>query len=143
MNGMGKGQIWLNGEGIRRHWPAYKANDKNAGDDDNCMFTVRSSPRPISWLGGHTENVIAAMAGDWYRYHIRKPEPYSLLAASCVFLIQEAMLQHEDNFDFLISLKSQIGSSGPQIDFISELRQAIDEETLKGIIIAVIENKLW
>ncbi|GJZ59593.1 hypothetical protein Tco_0615409 [Tanacetum coccineum] len=114
------------------------------------MFTVRSSPRPISWLGGHTENVIAAMAGDWYRYHIHKSEPYSLLAASCVFVIQEAMLQHEDNFDFLISLKckmfppiAQIGSSGPQIDFISELRQAINEETLKGIIIAVIENKLW
>lgn len=28
MNGMGKGHIWLIGEGIERHWPAYKTSGK-------------------------------------------------------------------------------------------------------------------
>ena len=26
MSSMGKGQIWINGQSIGRHWPAYKAN---------------------------------------------------------------------------------------------------------------------
>nr|GEU74133.1 hypothetical protein [Tanacetum cinerariifolium] len=44
--------------------------------DDDFMFMVRGSPTPISWLGSHTERLTAAMAGDWYPYTIRKPEPY-------------------------------------------------------------------
>ncbi|GJZ88263.1 26S proteasome regulatory complex component [Tanacetum coccineum] len=31
------------------------------GDDDNLPFTMRSSSTPVSWLGSHTESVIAAM----------------------------------------------------------------------------------
>nr|GEU87650.1 hypothetical protein [Tanacetum cinerariifolium] len=38
--------------------------DRNAGNDDNLMFTVRGLPNPASWLGDHTDCVIAAMAGD-------------------------------------------------------------------------------
>ncbi|GJZ98084.1 zinc finger CCCH domain-containing protein 48, partial [Tanacetum coccineum] len=33
------------------------------GDDDNLPFTMRSSSTPVSWLGSHTESVIAAMLG--------------------------------------------------------------------------------
>nr|GEW59403.1 galactose-binding domain-like protein [Tanacetum cinerariifolium] len=55
MNGMGKGQIWLNGEGIGRHWPAYKAS----GKCDKCSYT-----------GTYTENKCNRYCGDpsqrWY-----------------------------------------------------------------------------
>ena len=30
-SGMGKGQIWVNGESIGRHWPGYIARDHNCG----------------------------------------------------------------------------------------------------------------
>ncbi|GKB08167.1 hypothetical protein Tco_0836451 [Tanacetum coccineum] len=32
------------------------------GDDDNSMFTMHSLPTFVSWLGSHTESMIAAMA---------------------------------------------------------------------------------
>ncbi|KAI3802855.1 hypothetical protein L1987_31000 [Smallanthus sonchifolius] len=35
MNGMGKGQIWVNGEGVGRYWPANKAH----GNCDKCSYT--------------------------------------------------------------------------------------------------------
>ncbi|MFS7991297.1 putative beta-galactosidase [Helianthus anomalus] len=34
MNGMGKGQIWVNGEGVGRYWPANKAH----GNCDKCSY---------------------------------------------------------------------------------------------------------
>ncbi|GKE07859.1 hypothetical protein Tco_1411410, partial [Tanacetum coccineum] len=53
----------------------------NVGDGDNLLFTVRGSPRPVSWLGNRTESVIAAIAGDLYRYQIRKPRPIVIVMA--------------------------------------------------------------
>ncbi|GJW43007.1 hypothetical protein Tco_0071806 [Tanacetum coccineum] len=47
--------------------------DYNAGDDDDFGL---SSSTPVSWLGSHTESLIAAMSGVWYRYRIRKSEPH-------------------------------------------------------------------
>ena len=44
-------------------------------DDDNFSLTVHGLPRPVSWLGIHTESVIAAMATVWYSYSFRKSEP--------------------------------------------------------------------
>ncbi|GJZ29614.1 glycerol-3-phosphate dehydrogenase SDP6, mitochondrial [Tanacetum coccineum] len=44
------------------------------GDDDTLTFSMRSLPIPISWLHSHTENAIAAMAGVWCRYCIRRSE---------------------------------------------------------------------
>ncbi|GKA51990.1 cytochrome P450 704B1 [Tanacetum coccineum] len=41
---------------------ATRGNDLH-GDDDNLPFTMRSSSTPVSWLGSHTESVIAAMLG--------------------------------------------------------------------------------
>lgn len=35
MGGMGKGQIWINGQSIGRHWPAYKAS----GSCNQCSYT--------------------------------------------------------------------------------------------------------
>ncbi|GAB4853797.1 Beta-galactosidase 1 [Ancistrocladus abbreviatus] len=35
MNSMGKGQVWVNGQSIGRHWPAYKA----AGNCGECSYT--------------------------------------------------------------------------------------------------------
>jgi hypothetical protein len=35
MSGMGKGQIWINGQSIGRHWPAYKAS----GNCGQCSYT--------------------------------------------------------------------------------------------------------
>ncbi|GKC12774.1 PGR5-like protein 1B, chloroplastic isoform X1, partial [Tanacetum coccineum] len=51
-----------------------------AGDDDNLLFTMRSSSTPGSWLGSHTEGVIAAMLSVWHGYRIRKSEPHLLLS---------------------------------------------------------------
>lgn len=34
MNSMGKGQIWINGENLGRHWPAYIAQ----GNCDKCNY---------------------------------------------------------------------------------------------------------
>lgn len=31
MSGMGKGEIWINGESIGRHWPGYIARGHNCG----------------------------------------------------------------------------------------------------------------
>ncbi|GKF20887.1 hypothetical protein Tco_0069525, partial [Tanacetum coccineum] len=33
------------------------------GDDDSVLFSTRSLPRPVTWLGSHTECVIAATSG--------------------------------------------------------------------------------
>ncbi|GJS74062.1 cell division cycle 20.2, cofactor of APC complex-like protein [Tanacetum coccineum] len=43
-----------------------------------AFFTARSSLTPVSWLGSHTESVIAAMSGVCYRYCTRKSEPHLL-----------------------------------------------------------------
>ncbi|GKB38852.1 retrovirus-related pol polyprotein from transposon TNT 1-94 [Tanacetum coccineum] len=40
----------------------------STGDDDTFLFTMRGLPRPVSWLGNHTESAIAAIAND-----LRKP----------------------------------------------------------------------
>lgn len=44
MNTMGKGQIWINGRSIGRHWPAYKASGTCGGcsyagwyDEKKCL----------------------------------------------------------------------------------------------------------
>ncbi|GKA46058.1 hypothetical protein Tco_0738854 [Tanacetum coccineum] len=49
------------------------------GDDDNSMFTMHSLPTSVSWLGSHTESVIAAMADVCWCNWIYKPEPHLLL----------------------------------------------------------------
>ncbi|GJS47783.1 zinc finger CCCH domain-containing protein 48 [Tanacetum coccineum] len=50
--------------GENRHVAPYVYTLLNApGDDDNLPFTMRSSSTPVSWLGSHTESVIAAMLG--------------------------------------------------------------------------------
>ncbi|GJZ26489.1 hypothetical protein Tco_0570742 [Tanacetum coccineum] len=49
------------------------------GDDDTFLFSMRGLPTPVSWLGNHTESAIAAMAGVWSRYCIKKYEPHMLL----------------------------------------------------------------
>ncbi|GAB2268414.1 hypothetical protein Dimus_003376 [Dionaea muscipula] len=55
MNTMGKGQVWVNGQSIGRHWPAYKAS----GD---C--------RPCSYSGWYDENKCLSNCGQasqrWY-----------------------------------------------------------------------------
>lgn len=35
MDSMGKGQVWVNGQSIGRHWPAYKAS----GSCGYCSYT--------------------------------------------------------------------------------------------------------
>jgi len=35
MGSMGKGQIWINGQSLGRHWPAYKA----VGSCSECSYT--------------------------------------------------------------------------------------------------------
>lgn len=44
MNTMGKGQIWINGKSIGRHWPGYKASGTCGGcsyagwfDEKKCL----------------------------------------------------------------------------------------------------------
>ncbi|KAK1413859.1 hypothetical protein QVD17_29595 [Tagetes erecta] len=70
MNGMGKGQIWVNGEGVGRHWPANKAH----GNCDKCSYT-----------GIYNENKCNQYCGDpsqrWY--HI----PRSWLRPTGNFLV--------------------------------------------------------
>ncbi|KAI3790070.1 hypothetical protein L2E82_02883 [Cichorium intybus] len=55
MNGMGKGQMWVNGEAIGRHWPSNKAR----GNCGKCSYT-----------GIYTENKCNRYCGDpsqrWY-----------------------------------------------------------------------------
>ncbi|GJX67956.1 hypothetical protein Tco_0303683 [Tanacetum coccineum] len=48
----------------------------HTGDEDTFLFTMRGLLRPVSWLGNHTESAIAAMAGVWSRYRIRKSKPH-------------------------------------------------------------------
>ncbi|KVH93961.1 beta-galactosidase-like [Cynara cardunculus var. scolymus] len=70
MNGMGKGQIWINGEGLGRHWPGNKAR----GNCDKCSYT-----------GIYNENKCNRYCGDpsqrWY--HV----PRSWLRPSGNFLV--------------------------------------------------------
>ncbi|XP_056167006.1 beta-galactosidase-like [Syzygium oleosum] len=55
MNGMGKGQIWINGQSIGRHWPAY---------------TARGSCGGCSYAGTFNENKCRSNCGEasqrWY-----------------------------------------------------------------------------
>ncbi|GJX28777.1 hypothetical protein Tco_0236856 [Tanacetum coccineum] len=46
---------------IHGGWRWWSVGD--VGNDDNLPFTMRSSSTPVSWLGSHTESVIAAMLG--------------------------------------------------------------------------------
>ncbi|GKA95129.1 hypothetical protein Tco_0817167, partial [Tanacetum coccineum] len=72
----------------------------NVGDGDNLLFTVRGSPRPVSWLGSRTESVIAAMAGDWYRYQIRKPGPIVTVMAMIYCPFVSTINDDDHNFMF-------------------------------------------
>ncbi|GKC17228.1 hypothetical protein Tco_1014010 [Tanacetum coccineum] len=51
---------------------------KAKGDDDCFLCSVRSLPRPISWLGTYTMCVIAAMSGVRYRTmdHFIQQDPF-------------------------------------------------------------------
>nr|GEX30013.1 hypothetical protein [Tanacetum cinerariifolium] len=74
----------------------------NVGDGDNLLFTVRGSPRPVSWLGSRTESVIAAMAGDWYRYQIRKPRPIVTVVAMIYCPFVSTINGDDHNFMFIM-----------------------------------------
>ncbi|KAI6679621.1 hypothetical protein NL676_033502 [Syzygium grande] len=62
MNGMGKGQIWINGQSIGRHWPAYTARGSCGGcsyagtfDENKCRSNCGEASQrwyhiPRSWL---------------------------------------------------------------------------------------------
>ncbi|KAL8113730.1 hypothetical protein AgCh_020865 [Apium graveolens] len=62
MNTMGKGQIWINGRSIGRHWPAYKASGTCSGcsyagwyDEKKCLSNCGEASQrwyhiPRSWL---------------------------------------------------------------------------------------------
>ncbi|KAL6984660.1 hypothetical protein U1Q18_018039 [Sarracenia purpurea var. burkii] len=62
MNGMGKGQIWVNGESIGRHWPGYAASGSCSScsyagtyDQNKCLTNCGESSQrwyhvPRSWL---------------------------------------------------------------------------------------------
>ncbi|KAJ8442937.1 hypothetical protein Cgig2_022303 [Carnegiea gigantea] len=48
MGGMGKGQVWINGENVGRYWPAYKAN----GTCRNCSYAgYFSEKKCLSYCG--------------------------------------------------------------------------------------------
>ncbi|KAK4756926.1 hypothetical protein SAY87_007053 [Trapa incisa] len=78
MNTMGKGQVWINGRSIGRHWPAYTAHGNciecsYAGtlDDQKCRANCGEASQrwyhvPRSWLSP-TENLLVVfeeMGGD-------------------------------------------------------------------------------
>ncbi|CAN6922538.1 unnamed protein product [Brassica oleracea] len=62
MNTMGKGQVWINGQNIGRHWPAYKARGKcdrcsyaGAFNEKKCLSNCGEASQrwyhvPRSWL---------------------------------------------------------------------------------------------
>lgn len=62
MSGMGKGQVWLNGESVGRHWPAYKASGTCGAcsyvgyfDEKKCLTNCGEPSQrwyhvPRSWL---------------------------------------------------------------------------------------------
>ncbi|KVH92926.1 D-galactoside/L-rhamnose binding SUEL lectin domain-containing protein, partial [Cynara cardunculus var. scolymus] len=48
MSSMGKGQIWINGQSVGRHWPAYKAS----GSCSTCSYAGYFSEKRCLKLGG-------------------------------------------------------------------------------------------
>ncbi|KAL0873264.1 hypothetical protein Bca101_022969 [Brassica carinata] len=78
MNTMGKGQVWINGQNIGRHWPAYKARGKcercsYAGtfNENKCLSNCGEASQrwyhvPRSWLkpSGNLIVVLEEWGGD-------------------------------------------------------------------------------
>ncbi|MBA0678026.1 hypothetical protein Goari_019393 [Gossypium aridum] len=78
MRSMGKGQIWINGQSIGRHWPAYKAsgncsvcNYSGTYDENKCRTNCGEASQrwyhvPRSWLNptGNLLVVIEEWGGD-------------------------------------------------------------------------------
>ncbi|KAL3747316.1 hypothetical protein ACJRO7_016147 [Eucalyptus globulus] len=78
MNGMGKGQIWINGRSIGRHWPAYTAhgtcgtcNYAGTFDSSKCLSNCGEASQrwyhiPRSWLNptGNLLVVFEEWGGD-------------------------------------------------------------------------------
>jgi len=77
MNTMGKGQVWINGRNIGRHWPAYKAqgscgrcNYAGTFDAKKCLSNCGEASQrwyhvPRSWL--KSQNLIVVfeeLGGD-------------------------------------------------------------------------------
>ncbi|CAM0881465.1 unnamed protein product [Alopecurus aequalis] len=94
MNSMGKGQIWINGQGIGRYWPAYKASgtcgycdyrgeydetkcQTNCGDSSQRWYHV---PRP--WLNptGNLLVIFEEIGGDPTRISMVKRTTGSVCA---------------------------------------------------------------
>ncbi|MBA0794134.1 hypothetical protein Gohar_018488 [Gossypium harknessii] len=78
MRSMGKGQIWINGQSIGRHWPAYKAsgncsvcNYAGTYDENKCRTNCGEASQrwyhvPRSWLNptGNLLVVVEEWGGD-------------------------------------------------------------------------------
>ncbi|CAH8338182.1 unnamed protein product [Eruca vesicaria subsp. sativa] len=71
MNTMGKGQVWINGRNIGRHWPAYKAKGNSCGrcnyagtyDAKKCLSNCGEASQrwyhvPRSWLKAQNSIVV-------------------------------------------------------------------------------------
>lgn len=70
MNTMGKGQVWINGRNIGRHWPAYKAqgncgrcNYAGTFDAKKCLSNCGEASQrwyhvPRSWLKSQNQIVV-------------------------------------------------------------------------------------
>ncbi|GKD00317.1 hypothetical protein Tco_1170591 [Tanacetum coccineum] len=67
-----------------------------ACDDDASLFTVRSLPRPVSWLSSHPKNVNAAVTGSVKRCRIREPKPKPNRSARRLAAVRETMQTVDD-----------------------------------------------